>query len=165
MGILRYGLDNVPLGIDAAGTIRRTGSNVDNVAIGDRIFALAPYGCITDRLVLPMQLAVKIPDDLSFGDAATMPCCFATAIYSLLDVGRLKKGQVSDTSPQQRKHRFRDAIASSTFTDVLVFRTNGFTQTALIHSASGGVGYACLQVCAMTGIEARFSPRNGIVPF
>ena len=98
MGILRYGLDNVPLGIDAAGTIRRTGSNVNNVAIGDRIFALAPYGCVTDRLILPMQLAVKIPDDLSFGDAATMPCCFATAIYSLLDVGRLRKGQVSDTA-------------------------------------------------------------------
>ena len=98
MGILRYGLDNVPLGIDAAGTIRRTGSSVNNVAIGDRIFALAPYGCITDRLFLPMQLAVKIPDSLSFEDAATMPCCFASAIHSLLEVGQMRKGQVSDTS-------------------------------------------------------------------
>ena len=94
MGILRYGLDNVPLGIDTTGIIRRVGSGVHDVAVGDRIFALAPHGCITDRLILPSSLAVKLPDELSYEDAATMPCCFATAIYSLLDVGRLMKGQV-----------------------------------------------------------------------
>ncbi len=95
MGILRYGLESVPLGIDTAGVIRKVGSNVRNVAVGDRIFALAPHGCITSRLVLPSSLAVKLPDDLSFEDAATMPCCFATAIHSLLDVGGMVKGQVS----------------------------------------------------------------------
>ncbi len=94
MGILKYGLEDVPLGIDTAGTIRRVGSNVRNITVGDRIFALAPHGCITDRLVLPSSLAVKLPNDLDFEDAASMPCCFATAIYSLLDVGGMGKGQV-----------------------------------------------------------------------
>lgn len=95
MGISGYGLEGFPLGIDTTGVIRRVGSNVRNVAVGDRIFALAPHGCITDRLVLPCSLAVKLPDDLTFEDAATMPCCFATAIYSLLNVGGMMKGQVS----------------------------------------------------------------------
>lgn len=97
MGVLKYGpaSEGVPLGIDTTGVIRRVGPNVRNVAVGDRIFALAPHGCITDRLVLPSSLAVKVPDDLTFEDAATMPCCFATAIYSLLNVGGMIKGQVS----------------------------------------------------------------------
>ena len=96
MGVLKYGpaSEGVPLGIDTTGVIRRVGPNVRNVAVGDRIFALAPHGCITDRLVLPNSLAVKLPDDLTFEDAATMPCCFATAIYSLLNVGGMTKGQV-----------------------------------------------------------------------
>ena len=96
MGILRYGLEGVPLGIDTTGIIRRVGSKVRNVKAGDRIFALAPHGCITDRLYLPSTLAVKLPDELTFEDAATMPCCFATAIHSLLNVGGMAKGQVSD---------------------------------------------------------------------
>lgn len=95
MGILKHGSEGIHLGLDTTGIIRRVGSNVSNVAIGDRIFALAPHGCITDRLVLPSSLAVRLPDHLSFEDAATMPCCFATAIHSLLNVGGLTRGQVS----------------------------------------------------------------------
>ena len=96
MGILKHrSAEGVHLGIDTTGTIRRVGRNVRSFAIGDRIFALAPHGCITDRLVLPSSLAVKLPDRLKFEDAATMPCCFATAIYSLLKVDGLIKGQIS----------------------------------------------------------------------
>lgn len=95
MGSLSYGLEGVPLGKDTTGVIRRVGPDVRNVEVGDRVFGLAPHGSITDRLVLPSSLAVKIPDDLTFEDAATMPCCFATAIHSLLNVGAMMKGQVS----------------------------------------------------------------------
>ena len=96
MGILKHrSAEGVHLGIDTTGTIRRVGRNVRSFATGDRIFALAPHGCITDRLVLSSSLAVKLPDRLNFEDAATMPCCFATAIYSLLKVGGLVKSQVS----------------------------------------------------------------------
>lgn len=96
MGILRYdpASEGVPLGIDTTGVIRRVGLNVSNVAVGDRIFALASHGCITDRLILSSSLAIKLPYDLTFEDAATMPCCFATAIYSLLNVGEIMKEQV-----------------------------------------------------------------------
>ena len=94
MGILTYGLESVPLDLDATGVIRRVGSNVCNVAVDDRIFALAPDGCIADRLVLPSSLAVRLPNDLTFEDGAAMPCYFATVINSLLNIGGLTKGQV-----------------------------------------------------------------------
>ena len=99
MGVLKHGSEGAPLGLDTTGIIRRMGPNVSNVTIGDRIFALAPHGCVTDRLVLPSSLVVTLPDRLSFEDAATMPCCFVTAIYSLLNIGGMTKGQVSSPFP------------------------------------------------------------------
>lgn len=39
------------------------------------------------------QLAVRIPQTLSFVDAATMPFAFVTALHALLDLGRLESGQ------------------------------------------------------------------------
>ena len=152
MGVIRYGLEGVPLGIDTTGVIRRVGSNVRNVTVGDRVFALAPHGCITDRLFLPCSLAIKLPDNLTFEDAATMPCCFATAIHSLLNVGRMVKGHVSDpqlsfqSSPTWRAARLKIRDCWQSATD------NAF-QTVLIHSASGGVGNAAIQICKMIGAE------------
>ena len=35
-----------------------------------------------------------MPDDLSFEDAATMPCVYGTVIHGLLDKARLEEGQV-----------------------------------------------------------------------
>ncbi|KAL8789470.1 MAG: hypothetical protein Q9195_006795 [Heterodermia aff. obscurata] len=171
MGILRYGLDNVPLGIDAAGTIRRIGSNVDNVAIGDRIFALAPYGCITDRLILPMQLAVKIPNDLSFGDAATMPCCFATAIYSLLDVGRLKKGQAfvtvgNDAKAKHLMEKFnipKNRIFNSrddSFLAGVMRETNGKGVDLVLNSLSGELLHASWKCVAEFGMLVELGKRD-----
>ncbi|OCL02964.1 putative polyketide synthase [Glonium stellatum] len=93
MGIISPDTNNVPLGVELAGIIRRVGPDVRNFIPGDRILALAPDGCMTTDLILPAPLAVKIPDSLSLEDAATMPACFATVIESLLNVGRLEKGQ------------------------------------------------------------------------
>ena len=39
-------------------------------------------------------LVIKIPNDLSFEQAATMPACYTPAVQSLIDVGQLEKGQV-----------------------------------------------------------------------
>lgn len=94
MGIVSSGFDNVPLGLETAGFVRRVGSNVKSLSVGNRVFALAPHGCITTNAILPAPLCVKIPDDLSFEEAATMPICFVTALRSLVDIGQLQKGQV-----------------------------------------------------------------------
>jgi NADPH:quinone reductase-like Zn-dependent oxidoreductase len=94
MGIISFGSKSVPLGLELAGVVKRIGSSVRNVAVGDRVFAFASGGCFTTNAILQAPLVVKIPDDLSFEDAATMPCCFATAVQSLIDVGQIEKDQV-----------------------------------------------------------------------
>lgn len=81
-------------GLEVAGIVRRITSSVTNVAVGDRVLAFAEVG-LTSRVVAPWQMCSKIPDSLSLEDAATMPVVYGTVIYSLIDVGRLEKGQVS----------------------------------------------------------------------
>jgi NADPH:quinone reductase-like Zn-dependent oxidoreductase len=99
MGILDSGPEGPELGLEIAGHVRRVGKSVQNVAVGDRVVALAPHGCITTNCVLPAAVCVRIPAKMSFEEAATMPICFATAIKSLLELGQLEKGQVCINAP------------------------------------------------------------------
>lgn len=55
---------------------------------------LLGYGNLQSRVIADVNHCLKIPHGLSFEQAATMPVAFATAIYSLIEVGSVKKGQV-----------------------------------------------------------------------
>lgn len=94
MGVLTFGPKRIPLGYELAGIVSRVGPNVRNVAVGDRVAGVAVEGCCSTHAILMDSLVVKIPSGLSFEQAATMPACYTTAIKSLIDIGRLEKGQV-----------------------------------------------------------------------
>ncbi|KAL3478336.1 hypothetical protein BJX99DRAFT_256663 [Aspergillus californicus] len=78
-------------GFDFTGVVQRVGPAVKNLRVGDRIVALAP-GSIATRFITSEKLCVRMARDLTWLDAATMPFAFATALYSLIDVARLKHG-------------------------------------------------------------------------
>ncbi|KAI5456752.1 KR domain-containing protein [Mariannaea sp. PMI_226] len=80
------------LGCEASGIVKSVGSEVKHLKVGDRIMAFG-RGCFSTGRVIPGRYCVKIPDSISFEDAATIPCVFMTVIYGLLDVGRLAEGQ------------------------------------------------------------------------
>jgi NADPH:quinone reductase-like Zn-dependent oxidoreductase len=50
-------------------------------------------GSLTTNWVVPAEPVLRIPNNLSFEEAATVPICFATVIHSLIDLGRLSRGQ------------------------------------------------------------------------
>ena len=79
------------LGIECAGFVSRVGTDVKNVAPGDRVMIFG-HGCFTTKFVTHADLAVPIPDDLSFEDAATIPCVYSTVIESLINIGNIRKG-------------------------------------------------------------------------
>jgi NADPH:quinone reductase-like Zn-dependent oxidoreductase len=98
--LIALGVVEVPkagLGLEAAGIIRSIGPEVTDLSVGDRVILLGT-GCFSTSTTVSEQLCAKMPDDLSFEDGATMPCVYGTAIYSLIEVGRLEKGQVSGPS-------------------------------------------------------------------
>lgn len=84
----------IVLACDGAGLVRKIGSKVLGFAPGDRV--LYSGGTNSSKIRVPADLCVKIPSTMPFEEAAAIPCVFATAIHTLLDVGRLSQGQVGD---------------------------------------------------------------------
>lgn len=86
--------DERPFGCEGAGIIRRVGSEVSSLSIGDRVAVIDRKTFSTTHITREI-LCVKIPDDLGFDEASAMFFPYATAMHSLMTVGQLEKGQVS----------------------------------------------------------------------
>ena len=74
-GLVRGAAENwYPLGYSAAGTVIEVGEGVDGFLVGDRVAcAGAGYANHAEFISVPRNLAVTLPDALSFGEG-----CFAT---------------------------------------------------------------------------------------
>lgn len=94
-----FDVSKASMGIEAAGVVRRIGTQVKDLRIGDRVILFGTR-CFSTVITTSEQLCAKMADELSFDDGATMPCVYGTVIYSFVDVGRLETGQVS--APCQR---------------------------------------------------------------
>ncbi|KIA75812.1 hypothetical protein HK57_00426 [Aspergillus ustus] len=84
--------DKRALGFEGSGIVRRLGSEVTDLTVGDRV-TLISSGLFTTRAVVRRELCVKLPGELAMDEAATMLVVYLTAIYALLDVGGLREGQ------------------------------------------------------------------------
>ncbi|EOD49628.1 putative polyketide synthase protein [Neofusicoccum parvum UCRNP2] len=80
------------LGIECAGVVRAVGAGVRGLGVGDRVVAF-DHACFSTSFAVRADLVAKMPEGLSFEDAASMPCVFTTAIHALINVGGLSKGQ------------------------------------------------------------------------
>lgn len=80
-------------GFEGAGVVRRIGSQVRSLNVGDRV-AVFERNMFATKIVTLEILCVKIPEQLSFNDAAVMFFPYATAMHSLMSVGGLERGQV-----------------------------------------------------------------------
>ncbi|TDZ15955.1 Highly reducing polyketide synthase gloL [Colletotrichum orbiculare MAFF 240422] len=82
------------LGCEASGVVTQIGSSVTNLRLEDRVMVFAPQAaCFSTDIHAPAQLCVRIPESLSFGDAAGMPCIFVTVLRALVDKAGLRAGQ------------------------------------------------------------------------
>ena len=79
------------LGMEASGVIRSVGSNVQGLAVGDRV-ATAEACCFGNRLVAPASRVLKLPENVSIEVAAASQCTYNTAHHALINVARIKKG-------------------------------------------------------------------------
>ena len=91
MGVVEGTKDGI--GLEAAGIIRSVGSEVTDLKVGDRVI-MFEHGCFSTRLAISAKLCARIPETLTYEEAATLPCVYSTVIHSLLTIGRLEKGQV-----------------------------------------------------------------------
>src|SRR5947207_5804118 len=65
-------------GDEVGGIVKEVGSDVSHVKVGDRVFGLAVFGLSTQTTARGGNVR-KIPGNLSFEEAATIPVVFLTA--------------------------------------------------------------------------------------
>ena len=92
MGVVDGTKDGI--GLEGAGIVRNVGPEVKDFKVGDRVM-MFEHGCFSTRIAISAKLCAHIPSDLSFEEAATLPCVYSTVIHALLTLGRLQKRQVS----------------------------------------------------------------------
>ena len=87
---------NLPsgIGLEAAGKIDEIGSNVTEFNKGDNIaYASIPLGAYSQQRIIPSKIAIKIPDGISFEQAATLMTKGLTTNYLLTKTYNLKAGE------------------------------------------------------------------------
>jgi acyl transferase domain-containing protein/D-arabinose 1-dehydrogenase-like Zn-dependent alcohol dehydrogenase/acyl carrier protein len=80
------------LGAECAGRIVAVGSGVRDLAVGDRVVALAT-GSFADYVTVPASMVARLPVELSAVEAATLPIAFLTVRYALDEVAGLRPGE------------------------------------------------------------------------
>src|SRR5207253_1840357 len=98
------------------------GPGVENVAVGDRVAGLAPASLSTE-VVTAEHAVMRIPVEMGFAAAATIPVVFVTAIYALGTLAKLAAGEhvlihaaaggVGLAAIQYAKHRGAFVIATA----------------------------------------------------
>ncbi|MBS4200837.1 NAD(P)H-quinone oxidoreductase [Bacillus sp. FJAT-49732] len=81
------------LGLEMSGIVEDIGENVIGWKKGDFVCALLPGGGYAEYAVIPAAMAMRIPQNLSFEEAAAIPEVFLTAFLNMVWLGKLKKGE------------------------------------------------------------------------
>ena len=72
------------IGVEASGVIKKIGSKVKNISIGDRVaYGGLPIGAYSEERVYPADKLVKLPEEISFEIAASIMTKGLTAYYLL----------------------------------------------------------------------------------
>jgi len=78
------------LGLEFAGEVAEIGESVTEYKIGDRVFGITAGGAQAEFLLTDESLLAKIPDNLSFVEAACVPEAFITAHDAIFTQGNLR---------------------------------------------------------------------------
>lgn len=87
---------NLPsgLGTEAAGTVLAVGKEVNHLKVGDRVaYAQGPLGSYSEQRNIPARYVVKIPDGISFEEAAGVLLKGMTVQYLFRQTYKLQKGE------------------------------------------------------------------------
>jgi putative PIG3 family NAD(P)H quinone oxidoreductase len=80
-------------GLEIAGEVDGLGPGVERLAIGDRVFGLVGGGGYAEAVVSHERAVAKIPDGMSFEDAAAVPEAFITAHDAIVGQAGLRGGE------------------------------------------------------------------------
>ncbi len=81
------------LGLEFAGEVAEIGDAAKHFKIGERVFGITAGGAQAEFLLTDESLLAKIPGNLNFLEAATIPEAFITAHDAIFTLGNLQAGE------------------------------------------------------------------------
>jgi NADPH:quinone reductase len=81
-------------GLEFAGEVDALGEGVSRLAVGDRVFGLVGGGAYAEAIVSHERAVAKIPEGVSFEDAAAIPEAFITAHDAIVAQAQITAGEV-----------------------------------------------------------------------
>jgi NADPH:quinone reductase-like Zn-dependent oxidoreductase len=81
------------LGYEVSGEVESVGEGVDSLSVGDRVAAGVRFGGQAERVSVPADQVLRLPDRLSFEQGAAIPVNYATAYCALVVMGGIKPGE------------------------------------------------------------------------
>lgn len=81
------------LGLEIAGIVAEVGSEVSKWSENEKVFGLVPGGGYAEYAVIHEDMAMRIPENFSFEEAAAIPEVFLTAYQASVWHGRLQEGE------------------------------------------------------------------------
>ena len=78
------------LGLEMAGVVEKVGASVSRWQVGDRVCGLLGGGGYAEMCVIHKDMAMPLPDGLSFEEAAAIPEVFLTAFQALHWLAKIK---------------------------------------------------------------------------
>ena len=83
---------NIP-GLEFAGEITAVGDNVKKWTVGDRVFGITAGEAQAEFVLTESSVLARIPENLTFAEAAAVPEAFITAHDAIFTNGALKTGE------------------------------------------------------------------------
>jgi NADPH2:quinone reductase len=82
-------------GTECAGVVTEVGPQASGLAVGDRVLTLVGSGAFATEVVAtpPLQQVHRIPEEMSWAEAAAFNVTYGTAIHGLLRRGGLRAGE------------------------------------------------------------------------
>jgi len=157
-------------GAEFAGRVEAVAAGVTAVAAGDRVAGYVTYGAARERLAVPVDQLVKLPQNLAAERAAGIIVTYGTSYYALKDRARIKAGEtlavlgasggVGLAAVELGRIMGARVIACASSNDKLAF--------AKEHGADEGVNYAAenlrdalKRVGGEHGIDVVYDPVGG----
>ncbi|HEY4106109.1 MAG TPA: medium chain dehydrogenase/reductase family protein [Polyangiaceae bacterium] len=78
------------VGYEISGVIDQLGAGITDLSVGDRVGAMCRFGGYSDVVVLPRIQVFRMPERMSFEEAAAFPVVYGTAHNMMLFTGNLR---------------------------------------------------------------------------
>ncbi|KAM9860734.1 synaptic vesicle membrane protein VAT-1 homolog-like [Aulostomus maculatus] len=79
-------------GFECCGIVESLGENTKGFEVSDRVMALVNYNAWAEVVCTPEEFVYKLPDEMTFAEAAAFALNFVTAYMMLFEVANLREG-------------------------------------------------------------------------